>query len=147
MLLTNEFMLLVWLIIIVAAFVIEVYTQDLVTIWFSLGAVVAFIAGLLGLPDWAQIVVFIAASTILLVLTRPIAKKYMVKNTVKTNADRLIGKVARITKPIKLNARGEVFIDGKYWLAFSQEEESFKVDEQCRVLAIEGVKLLVGKVK
>lgn len=147
MLLTNEFMLLVWLIIIVAAFVIEVYTQDLVTIWFSLGAVVAFIAGLLGLPDWAQIVVFIAASTILLLLTRPIAKKYMVKNTVKTNVDRLIGKVARITKPIKLNERGEVFIDGKYWLAFSQEEESFKVDEQCRVLAIEGVKLLVGKVK
>lgn len=147
MLLTNEFMLLVWLIIIVAAFVIEIYTQDLVTIWFSLGAVIAFIAGLLGLPDWAQIIVFIAASSILLLLTRPIAMKYMVKNTVKTNVDRLIGKVARVTKQIKVHERGEVFVDGKYWLAFSQEEEAFKVDEQCRILAIEGVKLLVGKVK
>jgi membrane protein implicated in regulation of membrane protease activity len=71
----------------------------------------------------------------------------MVKNTVKTNADRLIGKIARVTKQIKLNERGEVFVDGKYWLAFSQEEVAFEVDEQCRILAIEGVKLLVGKVK
>ena len=145
--LTYEFMLLVWLIIIVAAFVIEIYTQDLVTIWFSLGALIAFLSGLVGLPDWAQIIVFIASSGILLLLTRPIALKYMVKNTVKTNADRLVGKRARVTKRVSLNERGEVFIDGKYWLAFTQEEEAFEVDEQSMVLAIEGVKLLIGKVK
>jgi membrane protein implicated in regulation of membrane protease activity len=145
--LTYEFMLLVWLIIIVAAFLIEIYTQDLVTIWFSLGALIAFLSGLIGLPDWAQITVFVASSGILLLLTRPIAMKYMVKNTVKTNADRLVGKRARVTKRVSLNERGEVFIDGKYWLAFTQEEEAFEVDEQSLVLAIEGVKLLIGKVK
>lgn len=145
--LTYEFMLLVWLIIIVAAFLIEIYTQDLVTIWFSLGALVAFLSGLIGLPDWAQIVVFIASSGILLLLTRPVAMKYMVKNTVKTNADRLVGKKARVTKRITETDRGEVFVDGKYWLAFTQEEESFEQDEVCLILAIEGVKLLVGKVK
>jgi membrane protein implicated in regulation of membrane protease activity len=145
--LTYEFMLLVWLIIIVAAFLIEIYTQDLVTIWFSLGALIAFLSGLIGLPDWAQIIVFVASSGILLLLTRPIAMKYMVKNTVKTNADRLVGKRARVTKRVSLNERGEVFIDGKYWLAFTQEEEAFEVDEQSLVLAIEGVKLLIGKVK
>jgi membrane protein implicated in regulation of membrane protease activity len=144
---TYEGMLLVWLIIIVAAFVIEIFTQDLVTIWFSLGAVVAFIAGILGIPDWAQIIVFIASSIVLLLLTRPVAMKYMVKNTVKTNADRVIGKIARVTKMIPVGDRGEVKIDGKYWLAFTQEDEAFEVDEQCRVIAIEGVKLLVGKVK
>ncbi len=144
---TYEGMLLVWLIIIVAAFVIEVFTQDLVTIWFSLGAVVAFIAGLFGIPDWIQIIIFIASSIVLLLLTRPVAMKYMVKNTVKTNADRVVGKMARVTKAIPVGDRGEVKIDGKYWLAFSQEDEAFEVDEQCRVLAIEGVKLLVGKVK
>ena len=147
MIFTYEGMLLVWLIIIVLAFVIEVYTLDLVTIWFSLGAVVAFIAGLIGLPDWVQIIIFIASSIVLLLLTRPVALKYMVKNTVKTNADRVIGKMARVTKAIPIGDRGEVKIDGKYWLAFSQEDEAFEVDEQCRILAIEGVKLLVGKVK
>jgi membrane protein implicated in regulation of membrane protease activity len=144
---TYEGMLLVWLIIIVAAFVIEIFTQDLVTIWFSLGAVVAFFVGLFGVPDWIQIIVFIASSVVLLLLTRPVAMKYMVKNVIKTNADRLIGKLARVTKPIAVGDRGEVKIDGKYWLAFSQEDEAFEVDEQCRVIAIEGVKLLVGKVK
>lgn len=147
MIFTYEGMLLVWLIIIVLAFVIEIYTLDLVTIWFSLGAVVAFIAGLVGLPDWLQIIIFIASSIVLLLLTRPVAMKYMVKNTVKTNADRVIGKMARVTKAIPVGDRGEVKIDGKYWLAFSQEDEAFEVDEQCRILAIEGVKLLVGKVK
>lgn len=145
--LTYEFMLLVWLIIIVAAFLIEIYTQDLVTIWFSLGALIAFFSGLIGLPDWAQIVVFVVSSGILLLLTRPIAMKYMVKNTVKTNADRLVGKKARVTKRVTSTDRGEVFIDGKYWLAFTQEEEPFEQDEVCLILGIEGVKLLVGKVK
>lgn len=140
-------MLAGWIFIIIVAFIIEVNTLDLVSIWFSLGAIVAFIAALFGLSPFAQIWIFIISTVVLLVLTRPLAKKYMVKNTVKTNADRLIGKIAKVTKPISAGERGEVKIEGKYWLAFTEENYTFELDETCIVLGIEGVKLLVGKDK
>ncbi|XMB86226.1 NfeD family protein [Mycoplasmatota bacterium WC44] len=143
----GDIMMYFWIVIIVVAFIIEVNTLDLVSIWFSLGAIVAFVTSLMGLPEVVQMWIFIASTVILLLLTRPLAKKYMIKNTVKTNADRLVGKIAKVTKSIEVGERGEVKIDGKYWLSFSESNSKFEVDERCEVLAIEGVKLLVGKIE
>jgi len=140
-------MIVFWIVIIVGAFIIEINTLDLVSIWFSLGAIFAFIAALFNLTEMVQMWIFIGSTVILLLLTRPLAKKYMLKNTVKTNADRLIGRIATVTKPIEVGDRGEVKIEGKYWLSFSKETSRFEVDEKCKVLAIEGVKLLVGKIE
>jgi membrane protein implicated in regulation of membrane protease activity len=141
-----SFMMFFWIFIIVVAFIIEINTLDLVSIWFSLGAIAAFIASLLGLSEMMQMWIFIGSTVVLLALTRPLAKKYMIKNTVKTNADRLVGKTAKVTKALLPGERGEVKIEGKYWLAFSDQEISFEVNEKVEVLAIEGVKLLIGKI-
>jgi len=142
----GNIMMFFWIFVIVVAFVIEVNTLDLVSIWFSLGAIVAFIGSLMGLSEMNQMWIFILSTSILLLLTRPLAKKYMIKNTIKTNADRLVGKIAKVTKAIHPGERGEVKIDGKYWLSFSQQEVAFEVNERVEVLAIEGVKLLIGKI-
>lgn len=143
----STVMMIFWIFVIVAAFIIEVNTLDLVSIWFSLGAIAAFVAALLGLSEMVQMWIFILTTVVLLLLTRPLAKKYMIKNTVKTNADRLVGKSAKVTKAVLPGERGEVKIDGKYWLAFSDQEITFEVNEKVEVLAIEGVKLLIGKVE
>ena len=140
-----NFMMFFWIFVIVVAFIIEINTLDLVSIWFSLGAIAAFVGSLLGLTEMMQMWIFIGSTVILLALTRPLAKKYMIKNTVKTNADRLVGKTAKVTKALQPGERGEVKIEGKYWLAFSDQEISFEVNEKVEVLAIEGVKLLIGK--
>lgn len=142
----SSVMMFFWIFVIVVAFIIEVNTLDLVSIWFSLGAIAAFVASLLGLNEMTQMWIFILTTGILLLLTRPLAKRYMIKNTVKTNADRLVGKTAKITKAILPGERGEVKIDGKFWLAFSDQEITFDVNEKVEVLAIEGVKLLIGKI-
>jgi membrane protein implicated in regulation of membrane protease activity len=142
----SSVMMFFWIFVIVVAFIIEVNTLDLVSIWFSLGAIAAFVASLLGLNEMTQMWIFILTTGILLLLTRPLAKRYMIKNTVKTNADRLVGKTAKITKTILPGERGEVKIDGKFWLAFSDQEITFDVKEKVEVLAIEGVKLLIGKI-
>jgi membrane protein implicated in regulation of membrane protease activity len=142
----SSVMMFFWIFVIVVAFIIEVNTLDLVSIWFSLGAIAAFVASLLGLNEMTQMWIFILTTGILLLLTRPLAKRYMIKNTVKTNADRLVGKTAKITKTILPGERGEVKIDGKFWLAFSDQEITFDVNEKVEVLAIEGVKLLIGKI-
>ncbi len=142
----NAFFILLWFIIILVAAFIEATTMDLTSIWFSIGAVVSFILGLLGYEVWVQVLVFILISIVLLLSVRPLAKKYFRTNIISTNADRLVGKIAVCTKEIPPGTRGEVKIDGNYWSAISSGNETIDVDEKVEILAIEGNKLIVVKV-
>lgn len=140
-----EFMIIVWFVIIIVAAIIEINTMDLSSIWFSAGALVSFILSLVNFNAFGQVAVFLVVSLLLLISVRPIVKNYLKTNVITTNSDRLIGKVAVCTKEIKVGERGEVKIDGKFWLAVSTAEEDIEEDEKVEVLAIEGVKLIVNK--
>lgn len=143
----GEIMIIIWFAVIIIAAVVEMNTMDLTSIWFSLGALVAFIFALAQIPEVFQIVAFLVVSLVLVVAVRPVAKNYFKTNTISTNADRLVGKVATCTKPIGIGERGEVKIDGKYWLAVTSGDEDIEIDEKVEVLAIEGVKLIVDKIR
>jgi membrane protein implicated in regulation of membrane protease activity len=143
--LDNEtIMILVWFGVIVLAGVIEASTMDLTSIWFAVGAFFALIIAIIwGDNVILQAVVFIIVSILLLLGLRPIFREYIRKNEIKTNADKLIGKIAICLKPIVNGERGEVKIDGKIWTAISHED--IQVDEKVEVLSIDGVKLVVKK--
>ena len=66
-----------WLLLTAALLVIEALTAGLTTIWFAGGAVVALILTFLGAPVWLQTGSFAAVSLILLLVTRPLVRKYM----------------------------------------------------------------------
>ena len=78
-----------WLIAFVVLVGIEIMTTALTTIWFAGGAVIAFVAALLGAAVAVQLLVFVVISFLLLFLTRPLAIKYVNTSTVKTNAESL----------------------------------------------------------
>ncbi len=141
-----DYMIIIWFAVIIGAALIEINTMDLTSIWFSAGALVAFVFALIGLNPLLQVVIFLGVSLLLILSVRPIVKNYLKTNVISTNTDRLIGKVAVCTKDINLGERGEVKIDGKYWLAISSGDEDILVDEKVEVLAIEGVKLVVDKI-
>ena len=142
----EEIMIIIWFAVIILAALIEINTMDLASIWFSAGALIAFILALVGLNPFLQIVVFLVVSMLLLLSIRPIVKNYLKTNVISTNTDRLVGKVAICTKDINIGERGEVKIDGKYWLAISSGDEDIMIDEKVEVLAIEGVKLVVDRI-
>ncbi len=142
----EEYMIVIWFVVIILAAVIEMNTMDLSSIWFSAGALFAFIFSLLDAGCIAQLVIFFVVSVTLLILVRPVVKRYLKTNIISTNSDRLVGKVAVCTKEIRRGERGEVKIDGKFWLAVASGEEDIDVDEKVEVLAIEGVKLIVDKI-
>ena len=142
-----EIMIIIWFVVIIVAALIEMNTMDLTSIWFSVGALVAFVLSLIQVGPTVQIIAFVLVSVILIVAVRPVAKNYFKTNVISTNADRLIGKVATCTKPIGVGERGEVKIDGKYWLAVTSSDEGIEIDEKVEVLAIEGVKLIVDKIR
>lgn len=134
----------IWLFIVVVMAIIEIITLGLTTIWFAGGALVAFVASLLGANLIVQIVLFIVVSVGLLALTRPLAVKFLNKGRESTNAESLIGKRAVVKQEIdNLNARGMVSVNGQEWTARAFEEKIIPEGTTVEIMEISGVKLLV----
>jgi len=143
----ETMMIIIWFSVFILAALIEMNTMDLTSIWFSVGALLAFVLSIASAHIWLQVTVFVVTSLLLILSVRPIAKKYLKTNAISTNTDRLVGKVAVCTKHIPAGDRGEVKIDGKYWMAITTSEDDIEVDEKVEVLAIEGVKLVVDRIQ
>lgn len=125
--------------------VIEVGTMALTTIWFAGGALAGLIACLLGAGIELQLVVFAAVSFILLILTRPLALRYVNRKVKRTNTEGLIGSRARITETVDNAAgTGTAVLDGKEWTARAlRQGEIIPEGDMAIVRKIQGVKLLV----
>lgn len=119
--------------------------MGLTTIWFAVGALVGAVMAALGLSLWVQILAFAVVSAIVLLFTRPLARKYLNNRTVRTNAESLIGCVCMVTQTIdNLRAEGQVTVKGQVWTARStSEERSIPENTKVRITAISGVKLIV----
>ncbi len=136
---------LLWLGATVVLFIAEAITVNLVTVWFALGALAAFIAAICGAQLWLQLVLFLAVTVITLIFTRPIAKKHFNGKHEATNADMVIGKIAVVTEDIdNLAAKGAVTCMGKVWTARSLNGEKFSAGDEVTVEKIQGVKLIVS---
>lgn len=123
---------------------VEAATVGLASIWFAIGAVCALIAALLYAPLWLQLLWFALISTLTLVLTRPLARKYINARSQATNADRVIGSSCRVTERIdNISGTGAVSADGRIWTARTENGAVVEPGAVVRVLEIRGVKLIV----
>ena len=133
-----------WAVAVAVFVILELATVGLASIWFALGALCALIAALLGAPLWLQIVWFAIISIATLLLTRPLAKKYINSKTTATNADRVIGRRAVVKERIdELAGTGAVLADGKMWSARTVDGGAAEPGDIVVVREIKGVKLIV----
>lgn len=134
-----------WLILFIVFLVFEIATLGLTTIWFAGGAFISFWLSIAGLGFIPQLVVFFLISTILLVTTRPLATKYLNKNTTRTNVEELIGKNVKVSEIIdNINETGHVMINGVEWLARAQHDGMvIQEGTLVRIMEINGVKAIV----
>ncbi len=134
-----------WLVSFVILIGIEVATMALTTIWFAGGALAAFFLSLVGAGIEFQLAAFVAISFLLLFLTRPFAQKYINGSTVKTNAEGLIGRKARVTSEINNELGvGSAMVDGQEWTARALDaDKTYPVGAMVTIHEIQGVKLIV----
>lgn len=139
--------LFVWLLLLIVFIIVELITMGLTTIWFAGGAVLAIILAMLQVPLAIQVAVFLIASILLLIFTRPIAVKYFNKDRLKTNVEGLVGRQAVVISEIdNLNGIGQIQVSGQEWSARTVEDGIvIPVGEVVVVKAISGVKLIVEK--
>ena len=98
---------------------------------------------LLNVPVLAQVVIFLAVSCCLLVFTRKIFVEKLRTGSESTNVDALIGETGIVTEEIRPLTVGQVKINGQVWSALGKDDETIEKDRLVKVIAIEGVKLIV----
>ncbi len=137
---------MIWTIILVIAIIVEAVTIDLVSIWFAVGAAAALVGEMFGMSQTFQVMLFTIISVVCIIGTRPLAKKYLRGNTIKTNLDRVIGKHCLVTQKITADNRGEIKVMGNLWSASSLDNESIEVGDYAEIVSIEGAHVVVRKI-
>lgn len=138
----------IWIIIAVIFAIIEAFTMGLTTIWFAIGGVVACIIALMGGSLLIQIIVFFTVSIILLYFTRPLAEKKLKIGHEKNIIEQMLDKTGLVTETIEPYNTGQVKVDGMIWSAVSNDNKDIlSKNEIVKIVRIEGVKLVVSRVK
>ena len=136
---------IVWFVLMVLFFIVEANTVSLVSIWFAVGSLVAFIVSLLEGPLWLQMGLFFLITVALLLALRPVSKKYFTAKLTKTNVDSVIGSTGMVTARIDNDqATGQVKLGGMEWTARSTSGQILEPGSKIVVDRIEGVKVFVS---
>ena len=144
----ENMMLIIWAAAIIAFGVLEAVTAQLVSIWFVIGAIGAFVAALFNASITVQVIIFIAVTIVALIVTRPLVKKFVHPKKQATNADRVLNQKGIVVEEINnIKATGQVKVDGKVWSARSTDNSIIDVNEEIIIKEISGVKLIVERTK
>ena len=137
------FCLIFWIVVFAITLTVEFATEQLVSVWFSGGAIVAAVLAAFAVPFWVQCVVMAVVSAVLLVLSKTVFSGLFPKKDHHTNYDAMIGDEVVITERVEKG----VFGAGKYrdvvWTVCS--DDTIEVGERAVVKEIKGNKLTVGK--
>jgi membrane protein implicated in regulation of membrane protease activity len=137
-----------WIAVIVIASIIEAASVQLLTIWFAVGAVAALVAGVFEASFQVQFLIFIIVSVVLLVLTRPIVKKFMKSNPKISSLNSSIGKIGKVVDEINAeNSSGRVIVGDVNWNATSKDGSVIPVDSKVKVESEDGTTLIVSPVE
>lgn len=138
----------VWLAIILFTIVLEVITMELVSIWFTIGAIPAFIMSATNSVDWRiQVVCFVVVTLLLIFFLRKYAKKWLDKTTYKSNKDGFVGQKYRLLERCDFETLGAIKINDVVWSVKEKQGNAIEVGEIVKVVKIEGNKLIVELVK
>ena len=148
------YMLWIWLAVIAICLVVELIDAGtLVSVWFSVGAVVPFIMSFWRTnAPWyicLQVLVFGIITAICLVFLRKIALKYFYKGKQEnTNLDVYKNKKLKVLKVNEDLTKAVVKINSIEYTAVAEDEETtFKAGEEVEVIRFEGNKVVVKKLE
>ena len=108
-------MIIIWAAVVAVALLVEYFTCELVSLWFSGAGIIALILAALGVDIWVQVVVFFVIAGLLIAFLRQIVKRKLDKQHVPTNiVDTYVGeKLKLVTDPVE--GESEVIINGTNW--------------------------------
>lgn len=136
-----------WIALIVIAIITEASTDQLISIWFVPGSIVAIILDFFNINILWQVLSVLLFATAGIVFAKTLLNKIMPTKIIKTNVEAIIGEKCIVTEKVDNYAGcGQVKIKGQIWSARSVDEnETFDEGDILHVVAIEGVKVICKK--
>lgn len=140
------YMAIVWIIICIIMVIAEIATLQFISIWFAGGAFSAFISSFFLPFEW-QFGIFVASSSLLLICTMPLIKKFKNQKHTPTNYDIDIGKDVIIIQTVnKKRDSGRATLNGVDWIAVAENENDIiEEGEIVKIKDIQGAKLIVSR--
>ena len=134
----------VWLIAAGVFLVLEIFTIGFLVFWLSIGCLLAMLVSFVTDSVIIQTTVFVLSSTLLILATKPLTKRFTQKDTTKTNVYSLEGKTAIVTEDIDwASGSGQIKLDGEVWSAKTAEQINIPKGTEVEIEKIEGVKAYV----
>lgn len=140
-------MSIIWGLIIILLLLLELVTVNVMTIWYAFSACISlsltFLKGDIASNFAIQLLICVVVGTILLLLFRIKAIKFLKNKSIITSVDKLVGDTAVVTKRITKTKYGEVKVKKRTWTAYG--DKKIDVGEIVEILEVDGVKLKVRK--
>lgn len=132
-----------WIVLGILMIIIEILTPTFFIMWFGIGAFLAGIVAYLNLPMVYQILTFLVTSAILVILTRPIAKKITGSSPRKIAIDEIVGKTGVVLEDIEFGKGGIVKVGSDTWRAVVEKDLKIPKGSKVKILRVEGTKIVV----
>jgi len=135
-----------WLAIAAVMAVVEIASMGLITIWFVVGGLAAFVAGFVGADLTVQIIVFLVVSIACLALLRPLIIKH--RRMGELHEPTPVGQNAVVVERIDNDAlTGRIETpDHMTWAALSADGTPIESGTQVRVVEQRSIKLVVERI-
>ena len=137
---------IIWTVIAVASFILEIFIPGFWVAILGIGALAAVPLAALGAGTTWQILVFAVVSIIAGIFFRPLALQYFLKSSEKreANTNAMIGKKAKVLSKITADEPGKAKIGSEVWTAIPENEEAvFNEGETVEITAVDGAKIIV----
>ena len=133
-----------WVLLAASLVVIEIFTTQLIGIWFAVGAFLAAIASLAGAPLPVQLIVFIVCSVVAFWVGRPLLVEKIMPKQMESNTERMIGQAGIVLEDIRGAAQaGRIEVSGLNWAAKSEDGSPISAGTAVLTMRLEGVTLIV----
>ena len=149
----SEWLWVLWFILGAILIVAEIFTTGFVLLWFGIGALVAAIAGFIGIDSLViQFLIFAGVSTALTASSRTIFINYFSREksgqSLRSGVDALPGKIGTVVSSSKgALQEGAVKVFGSTWTAYpAPGEPPLEAGERVCVESVEGASIYVKRV-
>ena len=137
---------IIWTVIAVASFILEIFIPGFWVAILGIGALAAVPLAALEVGTTWQILVFAVVSVIAGIFFRPIALKYFFKSSEKreANVNAMIGKKVKVVSKISSGEPGKAKVGSEVWTAIPENESDiFEEGSMVEITAVDGAKIIV----
>ncbi len=141
---------MLWLIIALILFIVEIFTPGFVVACLGFGALIAALVAYVHLSLFWQLLFGAVAAVLAFVVVRPFYKAFLLKSapSVDTNIAGLMGKKALVVESIDpLSGSGRVKVGGEDWKAVSVDDTAIPAGTPVEIKGVDGVKLIVRSIQ